>query len=274
MTRGCTFSWFCTFCFQLDISRCYTRGRIIRLDELTQAVIHLCRLCVWTNNLPLCVIQDVLQKIARLNGQFVLCLSFNIFYYYFLMEGVGQLISLEVGFYQWWRIISRKLSWSTSLMWCCLLRRICDLKVQSYPRGSNFFFFFFRNWTRFPFENRFRWVSFTVSILCSYNRRLTESQSTVFILKITRDNLGENSPQDVYQKCSHFLQHPACNVALSYLLISCLDIFHDGDQIEYSFVSTPINISKLALMGKIQKNIQAKVRPVGLEKTNTIQKMV
>lgn len=79
--------------------------------------------------------------------------------------------------------------------------------------------------------------------------------------------------QDVYQ-CSHFFFHCACIVALSYLLISCLDLFHDGDQIEYSFVSMPINISKLALIGKIQKNIQAKVRPVGPEKTNTIQKEI
>ena len=42
------------------------------------------------------------------------------------------------------------------------------------------------------------------------------------------------------------------------------DLFHDGDQIYYAFVSMPISLSNLAIIGKIQKNIQ---RPIFTQKT-------
>ena len=34
-----------------------------------------------------------------------------------------------------------------------------------------------------------------------------------------------------------------------------MDLFHNGDQINYSFVLMLINLSNLAAMGKIQKNV-------------------
>ena len=43
-----------------------------------------------------------------------------------------------------------------------------------------------------------------------------------------------------------------------------IDLFHNGDQIWYSFVLMLINLKSLAAMGKIQKNTQTKVKPVGL----------
>ena len=42
---------------------------------------------------------------------------------------------------------------------------------------------------------------------------------------------------------------------LSSLLKSTMDLFHNGDQIWYSFVLMLVNLSNLASMGKIQKKI-------------------
>ena len=47
-----------------------------------------------------------------------------------------------------------------------------------------------------------------------------------------------------------------------------IDLFHNGDQIKYSFVLMPISLSDLAVIGKIQKNIWTKTRPVGLININ------
>ena len=49
----------------------------------------------------------------------------------------------------------------------------------------------------------------------------------------------------------------------------CIDLFHNGGQIEYSFVLMLISLISLAAMGTIQKNISTKVRPVGLIDINT-----
>ena len=46
--------------------------------------------------------------------------------------------------------------------------------------------------------------------------------------------------------------------------LGTIDLFHNGDQIKYSFALMLISLSSLAAMGKIQKNIQDKVRSVGL----------
>jgi len=50
------------------------------------------------------------------------------------------------------------------------------------------------------------------------------------------------------------------------------DLLHDCNQIKYSFVLMLISLSNLAVMGKIQKNIQTKERPVGLININTKEK--
>ena len=41
-----------------------------------------------------------------------------------------------------------------------------------------------------------------------------------------------------------------------------IDLFHNGGQIKYSFVSILISLSNLAAMSKIQKNFCAEMRPV------------
>jgi len=48
-----------------------------------------------------------------------------------------------------------------------------------------------------------------------------------------------------------------------------IDHFHNGDQIEYSFVLMLKSPISLASLGTIQKNISTKVRPVGLININT-----
>ena len=48
-----------------------------------------------------------------------------------------------------------------------------------------------------------------------------------------------------------------------------IDLFHNGDQIQYSFVLMLIGPTRLIAMGKILKNISTKVRPVGLTNINT-----
>ena len=53
------------------------------------------------------------------------------------------------------------------------------------------------------------------------------------------------------------------------LTYASLDLFHNGDRVQYSFVSVLINPFNLAAMGKIQKNIKTKGRPVGLININT-----
>ena len=45
-----------------------------------------------------------------------------------------------------------------------------------------------------------------------------------------------------------------------------IDLFHNGDQIWYSFVLMLMSPISLAAMGTIQKNVSTKVRPVGLIK--------
>ena len=52
-----------------------------------------------------------------------------------------------------------------------------------------------------------------------------------------------------------------CNVTIG--------LFHNGDQIKYSFVLMLISLSNFAAMGKIQKNISAKMRSIGLININT-----
>ena len=49
----------------------------------------------------------------------------------------------------------------------------------------------------------------------------------------------------------------------------CIDLFHNGDQMWYSFVLMLISLISLAVMGTIQKNISTKARPVGLININT-----
>ena len=51
--------------------------------------------------------------------------------------------------------------------------------------------------------------------------------------------------------------------------LSTIDLFHNGDQIWYSFVFMLISLINLAAMGTIQKNVLTKVRPVGLVNINT-----
>lgn len=48
-----------------------------------------------------------------------------------------------------------------------------------------------------------------------------------------------------------------------------INCFHSGDQIERSFISMITSLFNPAAMGKIQKNIKTKVRPVGLINTET-----
>ena len=48
-----------------------------------------------------------------------------------------------------------------------------------------------------------------------------------------------------------------------------IDLFHNGDQIQYSFVLMLISLTNLAAMHKIQKNIWNKVRLVSLININT-----
>ena len=48
-----------------------------------------------------------------------------------------------------------------------------------------------------------------------------------------------------------------------------IGLFHNGDQIKCSFVLMLISLSNFAAMGKIQKNISAKMRPIGLININT-----
>ena len=43
-----------------------------------------------------------------------------------------------------------------------------------------------------------------------------------------------------------------------------IDLFHGGDQIQYSFVSMLLSLSSLTAMGKLQKNIYTNVRRVGI----------
>jgi len=50
---------------------------------------------------------------------------------------------------------------------------------------------------------------------------------------------------------------------------SSIDLFHNGDQIQYSFVLMLISLTNLAAMHKIQKNIWNKVRLVSLININT-----
>ena len=42
-----------------------------------------------------------------------------------------------------------------------------------------------------------------------------------------------------------------------------IDVFHNGDRVQYSFVLMLISLSNLSAMSKIQKNIETKVRPLG-----------
>ena len=46
-----------------------------------------------------------------------------------------------------------------------------------------------------------------------------------------------------------------------------IDLFHDGDQINFFLML--ISLSNLAAIGKIQKNIQTKMRPIGLINKNS-----
>ena len=48
------------------------------------------------------------------------------------------------------------------------------------------------------------------------------------------------------------------------LVVSIIDLFHNGNQIWYSFVLMLISPISLDAMGTIQKNVSTKVRPVGL----------
>ena len=48
-----------------------------------------------------------------------------------------------------------------------------------------------------------------------------------------------------------------------------IDLFHNGNQIWYSFVLMLISLISLAAMGTIHKNISTNVRPVGLININT-----
>jgi len=48
-----------------------------------------------------------------------------------------------------------------------------------------------------------------------------------------------------------------------------IGLFHNGGQIQYSFVLMLISLISLAAMGTIQTNISTKVRPVGLINVNT-----
>ena len=43
-----------------------------------------------------------------------------------------------------------------------------------------------------------------------------------------------------------------------------IDLFHDGDQIQYSIVSMLMSLSSLAPMGKLENKIYTKMRRVGL----------
>ena len=43
-----------------------------------------------------------------------------------------------------------------------------------------------------------------------------------------------------------------------------IDLFHNGDQIQYSFVSMLMSLSSLAPMGKLENKIYTKMRRVGL----------
>ena len=51
--------------------------------------------------------------------------------------------------------------------------------------------------------------------------------------------------------------------------LSCIDLFHNGDQINYSFVLMLISPTNLATTSKFQKNICFKTRAVGLFNINT-----
>ena len=48
-----------------------------------------------------------------------------------------------------------------------------------------------------------------------------------------------------------------------------IGLFHNGGQIQYSFVLMLISLISLAAMGTIQTKISTKVRPVGLINVNT-----
>ena len=66
------------------------------------------------------------------------------------------------------------------------------------------------------------------------------------------------------------MQYNSCiaHITVIYMII-CIDLFHNGDQIWYSFVLMLISLINLAVMGTIQKNVSTKVRPVGLININT-----
>ena len=53
------------------------------------------------------------------------------------------------------------------------------------------------------------------------------------------------------------------------ILVCLIDLFHNGGQINYSFVLMLISFSSLATTSKFQKNISFKTRLVGLININT-----
>ena len=61
-------------------------------------------------------------------------------------------------------------------------------------------------------------------------------------------------------ECSNFL---SCNLKKREKGFR-IDLFHNGDQIKYSFVLMLISLTGLATMSKFQKNICFKTRAVGL----------
>ena len=50
-----------------------------------------------------------------------------------------------------------------------------------------------------------------------------------------------------------------------------IDLFHNGGPIKYSFVLMLTSLPSLVAMGKIQKNMLPKMRPVGPININTIE---
>ena len=59
-------------------------------------------------------------------------------------------------------------------------------------------------------------------------------------------------------------------ISIIIFLLTFIDLFHNGDQIWYSFVLMLISLISLASMGTIQKNVSIKERPVGLININTM----
>ena len=56
-----------------------------------------------------------------------------------------------------------------------------------------------------------------------------------------------------------------------HVIIRDIDLFHNGVPIKYSFVLMLISLPSLVAMGKIQKNILPKMRPVAAININTIE---